>query len=103
MLTASQITTKAIEILESRMCLVWRQNNLAVRGRKFIGMKGLSDIIGFQKFTGVAVFCEVKAVGDKLSDDQILFLNGAKAAGCFCFLATEEDGKFILKNWEITH
>lgn len=100
MLTASDITAKAIKILESRYCKVWRQNNLAVRGRKFIGMKGMSDIIGFQKFTGVSVFCEVKTVTDKLSDDQIAFLNEAKAAGCFCFLATEEDGKFILKPWD---
>ena len=101
MRTASEITEVAIKILQSRHCFVWRQNNLAVRGRKFAGLKGVSDIMGFQVFTGMAVYCEVKTLTDRLSEDQINFLNRAKGAGCFCFVATEDKGTIILKEWTI--
>lgn len=98
-LTASQITATAIKILESRFCFVWRQNNLAVRGRTFNGLKGVPDILGFQKHTGVSVFCEVKTKTDKVSQFQIDFMNRAKTSGCHCLIATDEDGKVILKEW----
>lgn len=98
-LTVSQITTTAIKILETRMCFVWRQNNLAVRGRTFTGLKGVPDIIGFHKFTGVAVYCEVKTVNDRMSQDQINFMNRAKTSGCQCLIATEENGLVCIKEW----
>ncbi len=98
-LTVSHITTAALQILESRFCFVWRQNNLAVRGRTFTGLKGVPDIIGFQKFTGVAVYCEVKTVNDKMSQYQIDFMNKAKTSGCHCLIATDVNGEVTLKEW----
>jgi hypothetical protein len=98
-LSVSQITMAAIKILESRFCFVWRQNNLAVRGRTFTGLKGVPDIIGFQKFTGVAVYCEVKTINDKMSQHQIDFMNKAKTSGCHCLIATDVNGEVILKEW----
>jgi hypothetical protein len=98
-LTVSQITMTAIKILESRFCFVWRQNNLAVRGRTFTGLKGVPDIIGFQKFTGVAVYCEVKTLTDKMSQYQIDFMNRAKTSGCHCLVATDVNGEVVLKEW----
>lgn len=98
-LTASQITSAAIKILETRFCFVWRQNNLAVRGRTFTGLKGVPDIIGYQKHTGVSVFCEVKTKTDKVSQYQIDFMNKAKTSGCHCLIATDVDGQVILKEW----
>jgi hypothetical protein len=97
--TASHITANAIKILESRFCFVWRQNNLAVRGRTFTGLKGVPDIIGYQKHTGVSVFCEVKTKTDKLSQHQIDFMNKAKTSGCHCLIATDVDGEVTLKEW----
>lgn len=98
-LTASHITTTALKILETRFCFVWRQNNLAVRGRTFTGLKGVPDIIGFQRFTGVAVYCEIKTVNDKMSQHQIDFMNKAKTSGCHCLVATDVNGEVILKEW----
>lgn len=98
-LSVSQITMAAIKILESRFCFVWRQNNLAVRGRTFTGLKGVPDIIGFQKFTGVAVYCEVKTINDKMSQYQIDFMNKAKTSGCHCLIATDVNGEVVLKEW----
>jgi hypothetical protein len=98
-LTAGQITKAALMILESRQCFVWRSNNLPVPGRKFTGLKGVPDICGFHKRTGVAVYCEVKTVNDRFSEHQINFMDRAKMAGCHCLIATEIDGKIVLTDW----
>jgi hypothetical protein len=95
-LTASKITQEALMILKSRNCQVWRQNNLTVRKRKGIVTKGVSDIIGYNKGTGVAIFCECKKIGDVLSGDQIVFLSLAQAANCLCLIATEKAGAVAL-------
>lgn len=94
-MTSSEITKLALKELDKRDCEVWRQNQIHVRGRLFTGRKGLTDIIGFQRNTGLAVYCEVKAKGDSLSDDQICFLNKAQRAGCICLVATNY-GKQLL-------
>ena len=94
--TAGQLTDAALSVLRMRGFRVWRQNNLAVRGRKFTGMKGMPDIIGY-RFDGRAVFCEVKTAGDRLSKDQIDFMDAAHAAGCIVYVI---DGKKNqLRNW----
>jgi hypothetical protein len=95
-LTAGQITTWALAELERRHFFVWRNNNLSVPGRKFIGMKGVPDIVGFVKNSGLAVYCEVKTVNDKFSEYQTNFLNRAKTAGCICLIASDDDGKLKL-------
>lgn len=98
-LTASQITKAALIMLEMRGYYVWRNNNLPVPGRKFIGERGVADITGFQKNSGVALYCEVKTVNDRFSDYQKNFMNRAVTAGCHCLVATEESGKVVLKDW----
>lgn len=87
-------------MLTARGCKVWRQNNLAVVGRRFTGLYGVPDLIGFHLKTGVFVGCEVKAHGDKLSDYQKLFLSELLLAGGFALLAIEGDrGNVILKDY----
>lgn len=99
-LTKGHITKIALETLAYRNCYVWRQNNIAVKGRTFIGLKGVPDIIGFHNISGIAVYCEVKTLTDKFSEYQIDFMRKAKKAGCFCMLATEQDGKVVLLDWQ---
>lgn len=100
-LNKSQITIDALNELTFRGCKVWRNNNVAIRGRKFIGELGVPDIIGFHRTSGVAVYCEVKTINDRFSNEQIIFMNRAKLAKCFCFVASDNKGKVILKEWEI--
>lgn len=100
-LTKGEITKSAIEILEQRGIDCWMQNNLAVKGRKFIGRKGIADIIGFHKQTGVFVGCEVKTVNDKLSDGQIVFLTLLSIAGGIALIARQsEHGQVILETYK---
>jgi hypothetical protein len=97
--TAGEITKWAIAELTSFGFHVWRANNIAIPGRKFIGMKGMPDIIGYD-CGGVAVWCEVKTINDKLSKDQRKFLDRAMYAGCKCYIATQDkNGNVELKNW----
>lgn len=98
-LTASEITKEALKILEQRNCYCWRQNQVPVRGRAFIGKKGLSDIQGFNKGTGQAVYCEVKKNGDVVKPDQKMFLCEAKAAGCCVLLAVQVGSKVEVVNY----
>jgi hypothetical protein len=74
---------------------------LAVPGRKFIGKRGQSDIIGFRNKDAVIVAVEVKTVGDRLSPDQIKFLNDVKKAGGMSYIACQSaTGQVELKEWE---
>lgn len=91
-LTASEITSAALQELGLRGWDVWRQNNLAVRGRRFIGREGQSDIIGFSKHTGQFMACEVKKNGDTLKGDQELFLGAVMKSGGVAIIAMD-DGK----------
>lgn len=98
-MNANELTKEAIKTLNKNGAFVWRNNNLAVRGRTFIGLKGVPDIVGFTN-QGIAVYCETKAIGDKLSSYQIAFLNLAKASKCLCYLATEDNGNLLLTDYE---
>lgn len=88
-LTQGQITDAAIKELSYKGFNVWRQNNLSVKGRKFTGMKGLSDIQGYQRSTGKALYCEVKTINDFFSADQKEFLSNAVNAGCIVLVARQ--------------
>lgn len=99
-MTASQLTKAAITKLTYMGFYIWRQNQLRVPGRAFIGELGLPDIIGYDLKTGVAVYCEVKTENDKLSNFQITFLTRAKKSGCKCFLALCENNDLILREYE---
>jgi hypothetical protein len=100
-LTKAEIRTSAIKMLTWSYCTVWVQNNLAVRGRKFIGKRGQADLMGFRNKDGVIVACEIKTLNDRLSDDQILFLNDIKKAGGLAYLAIQAGSQVELKEWEI--
>lgn len=98
-LTKGEITKSALTELKLRGANVWMQNNLAVPGIKFIGRKGVADIIGFVSKTGLFVACEVKTINDTFSDDQIVFMNEVKKAGGIALIATQEFNHVVLKDW----
>jgi len=87
--TASELTKFAISELTALGCTVWRANNISIPGRKFIGKRGMSDIIGYDK-DGHAVYCEVKTVNDKISEHQIDFLTDAMHSDCLAFICMQD-------------
>lgn len=100
-LTKATIRASAIKELTWRGNTVWIQNNLAVKGRKFIGKRGQADIIGYRNKDAVMVVAEVKTLNDRLSSDQIDFLNDVKKAGGLVYIACQGDsGQVELKEWE---
>lgn len=100
-LTKGEIRESAIKELTWRGNTVWIQNNLAVRKRKFIGRLGVSDVIGIAK-DGRWVACEIKTLNDRLSPDQIKFLNDVKKAGGLAYLACQgNNGQVELNEWEV--
>lgn len=88
-LSASEITQTAIKLIQARNCYVWRQVNTSVRRRKGIVKKGVSDVLFFNRSTGLFGACEVKKLGDVLSDDQILFLTQVQISGAIALVATQ--------------
>lgn len=80
-MTANDLTKQALMVLRLKGFHVWRQNNIAVRGRKNSVTPGISDILGFHKLTGRFLACEIKAGEDRLSKEQIEFLQNVKDAG----------------------
>ena len=96
--SASELTRMMLTFLENGGNEVWRNNNLAVRGRAFIGRKGVPDIIGYNKKYGFFVCCEIKAIGDRMSADQIVFLEELSlAGGCAMLCHQVRDGSIIVK------
>lgn len=100
-MTAGEITESALIELKWRGYECWRQNQIPVPGRRFTGKKGLTDIQGYHKLTGIALYCEVKKIGDTIRIEQYKFLQDAKKAGCDVRLATQdkETGQFIMKEF----
>lgn len=98
-LTKAEIRESAIKELTWRGHNCWRQNNIAVRGRSFIGRLGVSDVIGITK-DGRWVACEIKTLNDRLSPDQIKFLNDVKTAGGIALIACQMGNHVKLKEWE---
>jgi hypothetical protein len=90
---ANKLTQWAIYVLSADGSQVWRHNNLAVKGRKFTGRKGVPDIIGFNK-DGISIYCEVKSGKDKLSEEQSEFMVNATSMGCKTWIATDKDGDY---------
>lgn len=99
-LTKGVIRASVIKELTWRGHTVWIQNNIAVRKRKFIGRLGVADIIGISK-DGRWVACEIKTLNDRLSKDQIDFLNDVKKAGGLVYIACQgNNGQVELREWE---
>lgn len=99
-LTKAHIRASAIKEMEWRGHSIWIQNNLAVKGRKFIGRRGQSDCVGFTK-DGRFLAVEIKTLNDRLSSDQIKFLNDVKKAGGLAYLAVQEGTQVELREWEV--
>jgi hypothetical protein len=96
--SASELTKIMLEYLKDNGNEVWRNNNLAVRGRAFIGRKGVPDIIGYSKKYGHFVCCEIKAIGDRMSQDQMVFLEELSMAGGTAMLCQQlRDESIIVK------
>lgn len=97
-LTKGQIREAALKYFRANKVNCWRQNNTSpTRKRTFIGKYGVPDIIGYMMDGGAEMFaCEVKTIGDRLSDDQKRFLIELNAAGGFGYIATD-DGKGGIK------
>jgi len=97
-MTASDLTKMMLDYLRDRGNEVWRNNNLAVKGRSFIGRKGVPDIIGYSKKHGQFIGCEVKAIGDRVSPDQMSFLiNLAMCNGIAMICQQFRDETIIVK------
>lgn len=96
-LSASQITSSAKKELTLRGVKIWRNNNLAVKGRKFIGERGVPDLIGYKK--GLFVGCEIKKIGDKFKKEQIDFLTDLHNAGGIALYATQEGNRVVIKSF----
>jgi hypothetical protein len=92
-MSTNKLTFWAINVLSDGESRVWRNNNIAVKGRKFIGKKGVPDIVGYDK-NGIAIYCEVKSGKDKLSEEQIAFMTHATSMGCRTLIATDKDGDY---------
>ena len=95
--SANHLTEEVIRFLQLSGFVAWRQNNVSVfdkkknRYRKFIGMRGLPDIIGFYSGTGVWVAIEIKAGNDKPSKEQLAFQKILSDAGGFACIARSLD------------
>jgi hypothetical protein len=109
--TASDLTKMMLDYLNGRGMEVWRNNNLAVKGRAFIGKKGVPDIIGYDKKYGQFVACEIKKLGDRISPEQLTFLSMLGIAGGASMLCSQvsnetikleifKDGKSEIFNWD---
>ncbi|GAC1385838.1 MAG: hypothetical protein NVSMB45_15030 [Ginsengibacter sp.] len=73
-MTANELTQYTLKVLKMSGFEVWRNNAIPVRGRTFIGRKGVSDIIGFCKQTGKFIGVEIKVGKDTLKPEQTDFL-----------------------------
>ena len=102
--TASDLTKMMLDYLSSIGYEVWRNNNLAVKGRAFIGKAGVPDIIGYHKNYGTFIGCEIKALGDRLSVPQMEFLTKlgcSQANSMVCTQTSDETIKLeIFKDGE---
>jgi hypothetical protein len=91
-LTKGEIREKAIEYFRSFGFNCWRNNNIPVKGRTFIGRKGVPDIIGYGNkvgYTGLFFACEVKTKDDVISKEQKEFLIDLNHQGGYGFIATD--------------
>ena len=94
-ISASDLTKMMMDYLKDNGNEVWRNNNLAVKGRAFIGRKGVPDIIGYDKKHGQFVACEIKKLGDRISPEQFTFLTQLGLAGGASMLCSQTSDETI--------
>lgn len=98
--TAGELTEQANKLLLERHVFTWRNNQLRVKGRTFMGLLGVSDRIGYHMSTGVFCACEVKTIGDKMNDEQRKFLYNLHVGGGFALVYFQDkDGSVKLENY----
>lgn len=68
-----EIQAEILYYLRRLHIFAWRNNNNGIPGRKFVGLRGVSDIIGIYKGRFLAI--EVKSKKGILSDEQNYFLD----------------------------
>ncbi len=100
-LDKGEIRKKAIEFLSKIGFDAWINNNRVEPGRIFIGRRGVPDIAGIRKVSGVAMYCEVKSFGDVFSYDQVMFLDNLVTYGAHAYVAIgNESGGWDLKSYD---
>ena len=102
---ANQLAAYAVKVFQQAGWVAWRQNNVAVcdkgQFRRFVGLKGVSDVIGFHAETGRFLACEIKVGRDRLSPDQEQFLQSVNRAGGLGLVVRHADDlKPYLENHE---
>lgn len=93
-ISTNDLTKNAIRYFRAKGFWAWRNNNVPVfdpeigKFRRGSVLKGVSDIIGYHRTTGIALFVEIKNehTKDKESPEQIAFLEAARKAGCHVFV-----------------
>lgn len=101
-LTKGQITTYALAYLSVCRYDCWRNNNATVaRNRHFIGRLGVPDIAGISRDNGKAMYCEVKAKGDKFTQEQVDFLNNLTRYGGHACVAYEHEEGAKVSSWQL--
>lgn len=95
-LTAQKITADALLKLRAGGARVDRENNIPHNKRfKNQVRKGKGDIVGYSA-KGLHIECEVKTIGDKLSNEQIQRLSDIRGCGGLTFVATEYQGVTVI-------
>ena len=83
--TESDIVKECMAVLAADNIFHWRQNNNAVKGRAFIGLKGVPDILCLIK-NGKLMGVEVKTLIGKQSPEQIEFERNCEKRGAIYLL-----------------
>lgn len=96
--SANALTQEAIRVLTLKGYVVWRCQTVGVWDvtkrvfRRNSATKGVSDIIGFKKGEGARfVAIEVKVGKDKLSPEQVTFLESVEKAGGIALVIRNSD------------
>lgn len=97
-MTRSEITKMALKELTLRKCRVRQVHNVPVRRRANHIQKGWPDCQGYTS-QGQALLVEIKTENDRMSKEQIDFMNDADKCGCICFVAYEKKGIYYLEIW----
>lgn len=100
-LTKDQITRSAIIELKANGARVRKVHNVPFNKHKSKGQieKGWPDIQGYSK-TGVTILCEVKAKGDKLSEEQIDRLKDLDNCGGISLVAVQYGTQAKIIKWK---
>jgi hypothetical protein len=102
---ANQLAAYAVKVFTKLGYVCWRQNNVAVcdkgQFRRFVGLRGVSDVIGFHAKKGRFLAVEIKVGRDRLSPEQEKFLDAVnRAGGVGVVVRHADDLKPYLENHE---